>query len=139
MKKFLIILMIIFSILPNQFIKAEGTSSFSQCTEYDVDSIKACGCIPAGVADITSKAYTLLRVIGPVLLLILGAAEMAKAVAIQDEKSIAKAQKKLVNKFIAAAAIFLVPTFIKFAVSLVANNIDDTFQCINILLDGYEI
>ena len=114
-------------------------SDVETCTDVDVNHIKACGCIPAEVADITSKVYFILRLIGPILLLIIGGFEMAKAVATQDESSIEKAKKKLVNKFIAAAAIFLVLTIIKLAVSLVAENTPGTFECVNILLDGYVI
>ena len=154
MKKNIILLLLLLSILiilpvkayetessslTSSLTRSGGYSALTSCSDIDVNHIKACGCIPAGVADITSKLYFLLRIIGPILLLIIGGIDMAKAVTAQDEKSIAKAQKKLVNKFIAAAAIFLVPTVVKFAVSLVANNIDDSFQCINILLDGYKI
>ena len=128
-----------YSNMSNPGAPSEKYAGLSTCTDLDVNKIKACGCIPAGVADITSKAYFLLRIIGPVLLLIVGGFDMAKAVTSQDEKAIAKNQKKLVNKFIAAAAIFLVPTVLQFIVSLVANNANDSFRCINILLDGYEI
>ena len=114
-------------------------SDVETCTDVDVNHIKACGCIPAEVADITSKVYFILRLIGPIILLIIGGFEMAKAIAAQDESAIEKAKKKLVNKFIAAAAIFLVLTIIKLAVSLVAENTPGTFECVNILLDGYVI
>ena len=114
-------------------------SDVETCTDVDVNHIKACGCIPAEVADITSKVYFILRLIGPIILLIIGGFEMAKAVAAQDESAIEKAKKKLVNKFIAAAAIFLVLTIIKFAVSLVADDISGVYKCIDILLDGYVI
>lgn len=114
-------------------------SDVETCTDVDVNHIKACGCIPAEVADITSKVYFILRLIGPIILLIIGGFEMAKAIAAQDESAIEKAKKKLVNKFIAAAAIFLVLTIIKLAVSLVAENSPGIFECVNILLDGYVI
>lgn len=114
-------------------------SNIETCTDVDVNHIKACGCIPAEVADITSKVYFILRLIGPIILLIIGGFEMAKAIAAQDESAIEKAKKKLVNKFIAAAAIFLVLTIIKFAVSLVADDISGVYKCIDILLDGYVI
>ena len=64
---------------------------------------------------------------------------MAKAIATQDESAIEKAKKKLVNKFIAAAAIFLVLTVIEFVVGLLAKDATSTMKCINILLDGYKI
>ena len=109
------------------------------CSDIDVNKIKACGCIPAAVADITSKAYFILRIVGPILLLILGGFEMAKAIASQDESSIEKAKKKLVNKFIAAAAIFLILTIMELVVNLLAKNSAGILKCIHILLDGYVI
>ena len=124
-------------IIPGQ--ENDRYSDVETCTDVDVNHIKACGCIPAEVADITSKVYFILRLIGPILLLIIGGFEMAKAIAAQDESAIEKAKKKLVNKFIAAAAIFLVLTVIKLAVSLVAENTPGIFECVNILLDGYVI
>ena len=109
------------------------------CDELSVDRIKACGCIPAGIADLTSKAYFILQIIGPVLLLILGGFDMAKAIATQDESAIEKAKKKLVNKFIAAAAIFFVFTIMQFLVNLLAKNATGIIECVDILLNGYVI
>ena len=109
------------------------------CDELSVDRIKACGCIPAGIADLTSKMYFILQIIGPVLLLILGGFEMAKAISTQDESAIEKAKKKLVNKFIAAAAIFFVFTIMQFLVSLLAKDADGIIECVDILLNGYVI
>ena len=119
---------------PNE--KYEGVED---CGDLDVNRIKVCGCIPAGVADITSRIYFILRIVGPLLLLILGGFEMAKAISTQDESAISKAKKKLVNKFIAAAAIFLTLTVIKFIVGIVADNSKALFECIEILLNGYVI
>ncbi len=127
---------------PDNTLAGEENDRYSDvetCTDVDVNHIKACGCIPAEVADITSKVYFILRLIGPIVLLIIGGFEMAKAIAAQDESAIEKAKKKLVNKFIAAAAIFLVLTIIKLAVSLVADDISGVYKCIDILLDGYVI
>ena len=119
---------------PNE--KYEGVED---CGDLDVNRIKACGCIPAGVADITSRIYFILRIVGPLLLLILGGFEMAKAISTQDESAISKAKKKLVNKFIAAAAIFLTLTIIKFIVGIVADDATSLFNCVEILLNGYVI
>ncbi|MBQ4633805.1 MAG: hypothetical protein IJB71_00465 [Bacilli bacterium] len=152
MKKFLIILICLsfnnaVLALDNSYVQTLNVSGMPHgkyegietCDELDVDRIKACACIPAGVADITSRVYFLLSIIGPLLVLITGGYDIAKALAGQDAKSIAKAQNRLVNKFIAAACIFLVFTFVKFGVGLVADDADNLFKCVNILLEGYEI
>ena len=117
----------------------ERPTVYDTCDDLSVDRIKACGCIPAGIADLTSKAYFILQIIGPVLLLILGGFEMAKAVSTQDESAIEKAKKKLVNKFIAAAAIFFVFTIMQFMVNLLAKNAEGIIECVDILLNGYVI
>ena len=118
---------------------SSSNSSNSSCDGLSVDRIKACACIPAGIADLTSKAYFILQIIGPVLLLILGGFEMTKALSTQDESAIEKAKKKLVNKFIAAAAIFLIFTIIQFMVNLLAKNAEGIIECVDILLNGYVI
>ncbi len=107
----------------------------------EINYIVACGCIPANIADITSKVYYILRVIGPILLIIVGGIEMVKAVGTQDESAIEKAKKKLVNKAIAAAAIFLVFTLIKLGISIVRdqNQTIELYECLEHLLNGYKI
>ena len=59
------------SSLTSSLTRSAGYSALTSCSDIDVNHIKACGCIPAGVADITSKLYFLLRIIGPILLLII--------------------------------------------------------------------
>ena len=127
------------SVVPLPGAPNDKYGDLNTCSDIDVNKIKACGCIPAAVADITSKAYFILRIVGPILLLILGGFEMAKAIASQDESSIEKAKKKLVNKFIAAAAIFLILTIMELVVNLLAKNSAGILKCIHILLDGYVI
>ncbi len=119
----------------------KGVEKCEKGTTDEINYIVACGCIPANVADITSKVYYILRVIGPILLIIVGGVEMAKAVGTQDESAIEKAKKKLVNKAIAAAAIFLVFTLIKLGISIVRDQSQtvELYECLEYLLNGYKI
>ena len=110
------------------------------CDENSNDYIVACACMPAAVADITSFIYGFLKIGGPVLLIILGAIDLGKAIVATDESGIQKAKKKLVNKFVAAAAIFLVFSIVQMIVSIVGGEgyVQQTEgNCLYYLLNGY--
>ena len=105
-----------------------------------INAIPSCWCMPAAVADITSFIYGFLKIGGPVLLIILGAVDLGKAVVATDESGIQKAKKKLVNKFVAAACIFLVFSVIQMIVSIVGGESyvqQVEGNCLYYLLNGY--
>ena len=108
-----------------------------------IHAIPSCWCMPAAVADITSFIYGFLRIGGPVLLIILGAIDLGKAIVATDESGIKKAKKKLINKFVAAACIFLVLSVIQMIVNITGGgkygNLDSNNKnCLYYLLYGYE-
>jgi hypothetical protein len=108
-----------------------------------INAIPSCGCMPAAVADITSFIYGFLRIGGPVLLIILGGIDLGKAIVATDESGIKKAKKKLVNKFVAAACIFIVLSVIQMVVNITGggkySNLDKSNKnCLYYLLYGYE-
>ena len=108
-----------------------------------IHAIPSCWCMPAAVADITSFIYGFLRIGGPVLLIILGAIDLGKAIVATDESGIKKAKKKLINKFVAAASIFLVLSVIQMIVNITGGgkygNLDKSNKnCLYYLLYGYE-
>ena len=70
-------------------------------------------------------------------MLIIGGFDLVKAMSAQDEKAINKARQKLVKKFIAAAAVFLIFTLVQFIVSTLANDSRTTMTCVDYLLNGY--
>lgn len=111
------------------------------CNENSNDYIYACACMPAAVADITSFIYGFLKIGGPVLLIILGAIDLGKAIVATDESGIQKAKKKLINKFVAAACIFLAFSVIQMIVNIVGGG--DYVQqvegnCLYYLLNGFK-
>ena len=111
------------------------------CDENSNDYIVACACMPAAVADITSFIYGFLKIGGPVLLIILGAVDLGKAIVATDESGIQKAKKKLVNKFVAAASIFLVFSIVQMIVSIVGGEsyVQQTKgNCLYYLLNGFK-
>jgi len=107
------------------------------CKAATYKYIKQCGCMPAALTDLTSRLYMLIKIAAPALLLIVGGFDLVKAMSAQDEKAIKKAQQKLVKKFVAAAAVFLILTVVQFLVSTLSNNTKNTLECLDYLLNGY--
>ena len=107
------------------------------CRDADYKYIKDCGCMPAALTDLTSRLYMLIKIAAPALLLIIGGFDLIKAMSAQDEKAINKARQKLVKKFIAAAAVFLIFTLVQFIVSTLASDSASTMKCVDYLLNGY--
>ena len=119
----------------DDIVKCEGANA--------IHAIPSCWCMQAAVADITSFSYGFLRIGGPVLLIILGAIDLGKAIVATDESGIKKAKKKLINKFAAAASIFLVLSVIQMIVNITGGgkygNLDKSNKnCLYYLLYGYE-
>lgn len=107
------------------------------CKDTTYKYIKQCGCMPASLTDLTSRIYMLIKIAAPALLLIVGGFDLVKAMSAQDDSAIKKAQQKLVKKFVAAAAVFLILTLVQFLVSTLSNNATDTLKCLDYLLNGY--
>ncbi len=107
------------------------------CRQTDYNYISECGCMPAALTDLTSRLYMLIKIAAPALLLIIGGFDLVKAMSAQDESAINKARQKLIRKFIAAAAVFLIFTLVQFIVSTLANDSRTTMTCVDYLLNGY--
>ena len=119
----------------DDIVKCEGANA--------INSIPSCACMPAAVADITSFIYKFLQIGGPVLLIILGGIDLGKAIVATDESGIKKAKQKLINKFVAAACIFLVLSVIQMIVNITGGGnygkLDSNNKnCLYYLLYGYE-
>ena len=119
----------------DDIVKCDGANA--------INAIPSCWCMPAAVADITSFIYGFLRIGGPVLLIILGGIDLGKAIVATDESGIKKAKKKLINKFVAAACIFLVLSVIQMIVNITGGgnygNLDSSNKnCLYYLLYGYK-
>ena len=109
------------------------------CRDSGYKYIKECGCMPSALADLISNLFMVIKIAAPALLLIVGGFDLIKAMSAQDEKGIKKEQQKLVKKFIAAAAIFLIFTIVQFLVTTLANNSGNIIKCVDYLLNGYNV
>lgn len=56
----------------------------------------------------------ILQIVVPIGLIFMGSVDLGKAVVSTDESAIKKAQKVLINRFIAAVLVFLVAAFVVF-------------------------
>ena len=108
------------------------------CRDVDYDYIKECGCMPAALADLTSRIYMIIKIAAPALLLVIGGFDLIKAMSAQDESAINKARQKLVKKFVAATMVFLLFTLIQFVASAFSGGNTATLKCVDYLLNGYD-
>ncbi len=93
--------------------------------------------IPEQLASIIAFIYNAIRIAVPLLLIIIGMVDMAKAVTAGKEDEIKKAQGLLVKRAVAAVIVFLLLSIVKLLMSVVgageANN-PGIWTCINGLL-----
>ncbi|MBR3199281.1 MAG: hypothetical protein IKG27_04630 [Bacilli bacterium] len=108
------------------------------------DCISSCGtnvCIPSAVAGLTSTIIFIIKVVVPVLLVLWGMLDFAKAIIGQDEDKIKAGQKKFIQRLIAAIIVFLVTTVVSLVVKTVGNVTGDTdttsaWTCADALING---
>ena len=73
-----------------------------------------------------------IKVVVPILLIIVGMVDLAKAVNAKDEKEIKTAQQNLVKKAIAAVLVFLVVTIVSILMSIVGSGeYKNCLNCVN--------
>lgn len=86
--------------------------------------LTACGdnvCIPASLATYTRLIYNAIRIVTPLVLIIIGMFDMAKAVTSKSAEDVKKAQNLLVKKAIAAAIVFFLFTFVSWMLRILSD------------------
>jgi len=103
----------------------------------------ACGAIPPAVFNVVSMIIMLIQVVVPILLIIWGMLDFAKAVVGGDEDKIKAGQKVFIKRLIAAVLVFLVVTVVKLLVGLVgqlgvegAAGNDSVWACVEKFING---
>ncbi len=79
-----------------------------------------CNGLAPVVAIIKHGVMPLVQIGIPIVLIVLGTLDLGKAVISSDEKEVKSAQKRLIQRFIYAAAIFLVVTLVQVVMGIVA-------------------
>ena len=82
-----------------------------------------CGYIPESVAEVLYSFYIIIKIIIPILLIIFGILDLGKVVVTGDDKASKGYVRRLISRFIAAIAIFLLPSMVRLCFNLV--NTDD--------------
>lgn len=99
------------------------------------------GGIPENIANIVHYVYLGIQVIVPILLIIFGMIELAKAVTAQKEDEIKKAQGSFLKKLVLAVIVFLVFSIVSFVFEFAGGGDSEkdtgsTWKCVCELLKG---
>lgn len=104
------------------------------------DSITMCGTsikMDSRIPKFVSNIYNLLKIVTPIVLILFGMLDFAKATMNSDASALNKAGKKFVNRLIAGAAVFFVFIIVQFSVQLLAQaGAGSTMDCANCLLNN---
>ena len=95
--------------------------------------------VPVQVVELVGLIYSAIKILVPVILIIVGMIDMAKAVTSKDEKEIKTAQTLLVRKAVTAVLVFLILSLVAMIFKIVSRDDDDKdsiWDCIASLLNG---
>lgn len=99
-----------------------------------------CGWIPDAPVKFMYHIINLIKNLTPVILIIMGSIDFAKAVISQKEDEIKKAQVAFIKKLIAGAAVFFVVVFARWVLTIIDNtgqvDTSNAFKCVSLLLKG---
>lgn len=77
--------------------------------------------IPQMIPKITSMVVTFIKIAVPIILIILGMIDLAKAVIASKEEEIKKAQQLFIKRLIAAVVVFLIVTIVQVLFNILAS------------------
>lgn len=100
------------------------------------------GGIPEGIGNVVHLVVVAIQVVVPILLIIWGMIDFAKAIIGQDEDKIKAGQKTFMRRLIAAVVVFLIVTIVQLAINLAAsvggqgNDAESAWSCASSLING---
>ena len=99
-----------------------------------------CGLIDDNFAYLIHTAIILLKIAIPVLLIIFGMLDFGKGVIAGKEDEIKSGQHIFIRRVISAVLVFFVVTIVQALIQFVddknSNNQSDTWNCVNLILNG---
>lgn len=119
-------------------IVSDSLCGITNYDNYDPDAITSCGDgyvdqIPTLLPKVISTIYTIIQIVVPIILVVMGSIDLVKGMTAQKEDEIKKGQKMLVKRLIYGAVIFFIFIAVKLVISLVAdsssNKILDCAEC----------
>ena len=88
-------------------------------------NILACTSNLGTIVKFIKSVLTLIQIVVPIILIIVGAFDLAKAVMGSDEKEIKAATQKLIKRAIAAVGVFFLSTAVQVIMHYVATSADE--------------
>ena len=101
-----------------------------------------CGALGSDVAidtkivDVVHVIILAIQIFVPIVLVIFGMLDLAKAVMGQKEDEIKKGQQTFIKRCIAAVIVFFVVMVVQMVVSFVSNDNDDISSCLKCFING---
>ena len=98
--------------------------------------------IPEGIGNVVHLIVVAIQIVVPILLIIWGMIDFAKAIIGQDEDKIKAGQKTFIKRLIAAVVVFLIVTIVQLAINLAAsvggegNDANNAWTCAKSLING---
>lgn len=99
--------------------------------------------VPEGIGNVIHMIVVAIQVVVPILLIIWGMIDFAKAIIGQDEDKIKAGQRTFIKRLIAAIVVFLVVTIVQLAINLAAsvggqgNDAESAWSCASELINGH--
>ena len=78
----------------------------------------------------------IIKIVVPILLIIFGMIDLAKAVMAQKEDEIKKGQQTFIKRLIAAVVVFFIITIVQMLVRFLSNDEDSIVNCFNCFVNG---
>jgi len=111
-----------------------------QILALDTNATYSCGDLGMNFGGmlpyVISMVITIIKIVVPILLIIFGMIDMAKAVMAQKEDEIKKGQQTLIKRVIAAVIVFFVITIVQMLVRFLANGSTSITSCFNCFVNG---
>ncbi len=85
---------------------------------------------------VVSMIVLIIKIVVPILLIIFGMLDLAKAVMAQKEDEIKKGQQTFIKRLIAAVIVFFVITIVQMIISFVSNDNDSIASCFKCFVNG---
>lgn len=79
-----------------------------------------CSCLVMPAVSLIKKFIDIVKIAVPIMLIIFGIIELARAMMSPDEAAMKKAQGSFIKKLIAAVCVFLVPTILNIVTGIIA-------------------
>ena len=114
--------------------KSSDPQKYTPASSIDANGINLCqnaGVVKA--AQIVGWMLFVIKILAPLILIIMGIIELAKAVISSDDKAISAAINALIKRAIAAVVIFFIPTIIALIFNIVgeASEAKTKFKCLS--------